>query len=80
MYREFGKRTVDVAVGSLLALVVLPVLVVLAVVSAVVFRAWSIFVQPRVGHDGRTFAFPKVRSMPASSPDARTPIPRGKSP
>ena len=70
MYRHFGKRAFDVVVGSLLALVILPVLLVIAVGSAVVFRTWPIFVQPRVGRDGRTFALLKLRSMPRTAPVA----------
>jgi lipopolysaccharide/colanic/teichoic acid biosynthesis glycosyltransferase len=66
------KRAVDVVVGTALALAALPVILVLMVCSAVVLRAWPIFVQDRVGRDGRVFRFPKVRTLPpetASSTD-----------
>lgn len=66
------KRAVDVVVGTVLALAALPLIVVLLVCSALVLRAWPIFVQDRVGRGGRVFRFPKVRTLPpetASSTD-----------
>jgi lipopolysaccharide/colanic/teichoic acid biosynthesis glycosyltransferase len=76
------KRAVDVVVGTTLAVVALPLIVVLLVASAISLRAWPIFVQDRVGKDGRVFRLPKVRTLPvdtASSTDkyslADVPIP-----
>jgi len=62
-YRRIGKRSFDLIVGTALAVLVLPVVLVLALGSAVVFRTWPIFVQPRIGRGGRPFRFPKLRSM-----------------
>lgn len=70
VYRRLGKPAFDVLVGSALALVALPVIVLLALVSAFVFRAWPIFVQRRLGLRGQTFGFLKIRSMPVTVPDA----------
>ena len=66
------KRGVDIVVGTVLAVVALPLIVVLAIGAAISLRAWPIFVQERVGRDGRVFRFPKVRTLPvdtASSTD-----------
>jgi lipopolysaccharide/colanic/teichoic acid biosynthesis glycosyltransferase len=66
------KRAVDVVVGTALAAVALPFVVILLLCSAVILRAWPIFVQDRVGKNGRVFRFPKVRTLPpdtASSTD-----------
>jgi len=62
-----AKRLVDVAVASTLLLAVLPVIVVLALVSAFSLRAWPFFVQDRVGRDGRSFRFVKIRTLPPST-------------
>jgi lipopolysaccharide/colanic/teichoic acid biosynthesis glycosyltransferase len=58
------KRGVDIVVGTVLAVIALPLIVVLAIGAAVTLRAWPIFVQDRLGKDGRTFRFPKVRTLP----------------
>jgi lipopolysaccharide/colanic/teichoic acid biosynthesis glycosyltransferase len=66
------KRGVDIAVGTVLAAVALPLIVVLAIGAAITLRAWPIFVQDRLGKNGRTFRLPKVRTLPpdtASSTD-----------
>jgi exopolysaccharide production protein ExoY len=62
------KRAVDIVVGGLLAIAALPVILVLAVGCAVALRAWPLFLQPRVGKDLRTFAFPKLRTLLPSTP------------
>jgi lipopolysaccharide/colanic/teichoic acid biosynthesis glycosyltransferase len=64
------KRAVDIVLGSLLAVAALPVIVLLAVGSAISLRAWPLFVQERVGKDGREFRFPKLRTLPTSAPPA----------
>lgn len=61
------RRFVDITVGSVLALGVVPALVVLAAIGLLVFRANPFFVHDRVGLAGRRFHFLKLRSM---SPDA----------
>jgi lipopolysaccharide/colanic/teichoic acid biosynthesis glycosyltransferase len=67
MYVGGGKRALDLTLGAVLALVVLPVILVFAAVSAIGFRTWPIFVQPRVGRNGRIFRFPKIRTLPPST-------------
>lgn len=51
-----------------LSVATVPVILVLAVGSAVVFRAWPFFTQERLGRDGIPFRFIKVRSLPTSVP------------
>lgn len=62
------KRTLDVVVGLVLALAVTPMILIAAVVTAVSLRAWPFFSQQRVGRDGRTFRFFKIRTLPKSTP------------
>jgi lipopolysaccharide/colanic/teichoic acid biosynthesis glycosyltransferase len=64
MYKRVGKRVLDLVLGSALVVIALPVIFICASVSALAFRAWPIFVQPRVGLGGRVFAFPKIRTLP----------------
>ena len=61
------KRVVDVGLGSVLALLALPVVLVLAVASAVSLRAWPFFVQTRVGAGGVPFRLVKLRTLPVST-------------
>lgn len=69
-YKVWGKRCCDVVLGSLLALIALPLIVVLSLTSMLAFRAWPIFVQPRIGREGRLFRCLKIRSLPKSAPRA----------
>ena len=82
-YVTVGKRVVDLCFGALLLIFALPVIIVLAIVSAVTLKAWPFFVQDRVGRDGRNFRFPKIRTLPktaAAAADKHTiasiPLPR----
>ena len=61
------KRVVDVVVASALLLAVLPVIAILALVSAASLRAWPFFVQDRIGRNGRTFRFVKIRTLPPAT-------------
>lgn len=61
------KRWLDLVVGGVLSVVTAPVIAVLAVGSAVSLRAWPLFVQERLGRDGRPFRFVKLRSLPADT-------------
>ena len=63
-----AKRCFDLIVGTLLAVIFTPVMLVLALGSAIAYHAWPIFVHRRVGRDGRTFRFVKLRSLPTSTP------------
>lgn len=61
------KRGIDVVVGTALALLALPVILVLAVVSALDQRAWPFFVQTRIGLGGVPFRLVKLRTLPVST-------------
>jgi lipopolysaccharide/colanic/teichoic acid biosynthesis glycosyltransferase len=63
-----AKRAMDIVIGSTLALVVTPLVLVLAVGCAVSLRAWPLFVQRRVGRHGREFLLPKLRTLPRETP------------
>ncbi len=66
-----AKRFLDVALGTVLALVALPLIGVLAVAVCLSLRTWHpFFVQERVGRDGRTFRLPKLRTLPPDAPAA----------
>jgi lipopolysaccharide/colanic/teichoic acid biosynthesis glycosyltransferase len=62
------RRLVDVVVGTILALATLPVVLLTAVVAAIALRSWPFFVQERVGLDGTTFRFVKLRTLPREAP------------
>lgn len=62
-----GKRIVDVAVGTVLLIVALPVLVGLLALSAALYRTNPLFVHERIGRGGQTFRFAKVRTLPPST-------------
>lgn len=63
------KRLLDLTLGTVLAAVSIPVILVLAVCVAVACRTWRpFFVHERVGYGGRTFLLPKLRTLPSSTP------------
>jgi lipopolysaccharide/colanic/teichoic acid biosynthesis glycosyltransferase len=62
------KRVVDVTVGLVLSVLVLPAIVALALATALVLRAWPFFTQDRIGFGGSRFRFVKIRTLPASAP------------
>ena len=61
-----AKRLSDVLISAVLLLVALPVILVLAVVSAMSLRTWPFFVQERIGLGGTAFRFVKIRTLPAT--------------
>lgn len=63
-----AKRASDLLIASVLLVVTLPIVVVAAVGSAIALRAWPFFVQERVGLDGRSFRFVKIRTLPVETP------------
>lgn len=67
-YQRAMKRSVDIVVGSALALLAVPVIFVLAVAMAASLRSWPFFTQLRVGYRGRLFRIVKVRTLPAATP------------
>jgi lipopolysaccharide/colanic/teichoic acid biosynthesis glycosyltransferase len=62
------KRSIDLVLGTFLALLSVPLLLVLAITSALTLRAWPLFVQSRPGRDGRPFRIVKIRTMPPTLP------------
>jgi lipopolysaccharide/colanic/teichoic acid biosynthesis glycosyltransferase len=64
----WGKRALDVVVGTTLSIVTAPIVTVLAAVSAVKFRTSPFFVHERVGLGGDSFRCIKIRSLPEGTP------------
>jgi len=62
------KRLLDLIVGTLLAVILTPLILVLAVGAAISLRAWPFFVQRRVGRRGREFWMVKIRTLPPATP------------
>lgn len=62
------KDAIDVGVGSVLALLAIPAILVLATVLAVRLRQWPFFWHRRIGRKGRIITFPKLRTLPKSTP------------
>jgi lipopolysaccharide/colanic/teichoic acid biosynthesis glycosyltransferase len=63
-----SKRILDVTLGTILAVVVTPIIVLAAVGSALVLRTWPLFSQQRVGKDGREFRILKIRTLARATP------------
>ncbi|CAA9232356.1 MAG: Undecaprenyl-phosphate galactosephosphotransferase [uncultured Acidimicrobiales bacterium] len=61
------KRLIDLVMGTVLALLSLPVVLLLAAVSALNLRAWPFFVQTRIGAGGVPFRLVKLRTLPVST-------------
>jgi len=62
------KRAFDISVGTVMAVALTPVMLALALGSAVAYRAWPVFSHHRLGHKGETFRFMKIRSLPPTTP------------
>lgn len=65
---DAAKRAIDIVLGTVLALAVLPVVVALALALSHSLRAWPFFTQERVGRGGRPFRIVKLRTLPRSVP------------
>lgn len=65
---EVVKRAIDIVLGAVLALAVLPVVIVLAVALSLSLRSWPFFTQERVGQGIRPFRIVKLRTLPRSVP------------
>lgn len=63
-----SKRAMDILLGTLLSILTLPLMLLAALVSAASLRCWPLFVQRRVGKDGRLFQMVKIRTLPRSVP------------
>ena len=62
------KRTVDIALGTVLSLIAFPIVLVLAVALAVTLRAFPVFIQERPGRNGQNFRIVKLRTLPPATP------------
>ncbi len=62
-----AKRAIDLLAGTVLLLAAVPLIVALALGSAIALRAWPFFVQERIGRDGRSFRFLKIRTLPPAT-------------
>lgn len=67
MYVRYGKRLFDVFVVLLTLPVVLPMMLVTAAMIKISDAGPLLFVQERVGQNGRVFQFYKFRSMPTDT-------------
>jgi lipopolysaccharide/colanic/teichoic acid biosynthesis glycosyltransferase len=64
-----GKRVFDVLVGTLLCLLVMPVVLLLAAGVCLSLRTWRpFFIQDRIGLQGRRIRIPKLRTLPLDCP------------
>ena len=63
MYARHGKRLLDLLLGTIVALLLVPLLVVVAIVVACMMGLPIIFRQVRTGRDGRNFTLYKFRTM-----------------
>ncbi len=71
LYREGGKRVLDLVLASLALLLALPVIVVAAVVIKIDSEGPVFHRATRVGRGGRKFTFLKLRSMQANAEELR---------
>jgi lipopolysaccharide/colanic/teichoic acid biosynthesis glycosyltransferase len=65
---DVSLRALDLVVAIPVALALTPVMIMLAVMSAVALRAWPLFVQSRPGAAGRTLRMIKIRTLPVDTP------------
>jgi len=68
MHGRAAKRAVDVVVGTALAVVVTPLVLLFAAWLALTLRAWPFFVQTRIGEGGEPVRFLKLRTLAPSAP------------
>lgn len=67
-HKDIAKRVFDIAVGTVLIVLTLPVLVIAVIGSAIALRAWPFFAHTRIGVDGERFRFVKLRTLPPDTP------------
>jgi lipopolysaccharide/colanic/teichoic acid biosynthesis glycosyltransferase len=59
---------IDIAIGLVLVIVTAPLVIVLAITMSIALRSSPLFVQDRIGKDGKTFRFIKLRTLPPDTP------------
>lgn len=64
---QTARRVLESAVAACLLVLVLPVILLTATVSAVQYRAWPFFTHRRVGWHERDISITKVRTLPCST-------------
>ncbi|WP_120499350.1 sugar transferase [Roseovarius sp. EL26] len=69
LYRNFGKRTLDIILVLIAAPIVLPVVLMLAILTAL-DGGNPFYKQMRVGRNGRIFTMWKIRTMVMDADDA----------
>src|SRR5258708_31523202 len=67
-FEQVGKRLFDIIVGSALLLLALPAIVFCALGVLLTLRTVPFFAQRRVGRNGETFTFIKLRTLPRTAP------------
>jgi lipopolysaccharide/colanic/teichoic acid biosynthesis glycosyltransferase len=71
LHQRTMKRALDVVGALLLLVAVLPVLLLAAAAILATSRGAALFAQERVGKDGRTFRFYKLRTMVRDNDDSQ---------
>lgn len=64
----FAKRAMDIVISFSMILCLLPILAVVAVVAAADTHGSPVFVQPRMGRNGKPFRVYKFRTMSVNAP------------
>lgn len=65
---DLARRVFDVIMSGVLIVTTAPIVIILAIASAISFRAGPIFFQERVGKGGENFCCWKIRTLPTSVP------------
>jgi lipopolysaccharide/colanic/teichoic acid biosynthesis glycosyltransferase len=65
---DLSKRCLDLVLGSILSLLVLPAVLIFAVEIAISMRCWPFFSHTRPGRDGTPIRMLKLRTLPPSTP------------
>jgi lipopolysaccharide/colanic/teichoic acid biosynthesis glycosyltransferase len=65
---NIAKRTVDLAIGTIMCLLTSVFVLALMAGAVISFKTKPLFTQPRIGKDGSRFQMIKIRSLPASAP------------
>ena len=66
--RHLAQRVFDIGFALPAALLATPIILLLALISAIVFRAFPFFIQERLGYRQSQLRFLKIRSLPADAP------------